>query len=678
MKHNELVKYRPDIDGLRAVAVLSVVIFHAFPSLITGGFVGVDVFFVISGYLISSILFKNLEKGTFSFFDFYSRRIRRIFPALIVVLFFCLTTGYFILLGEEYKQLGRHAVAGSLFFSNIALLKEFADYFDAAAELKPLLHLWSLGIEEQFYIFWPLTLYLAWRFGLNLFLVTLLTAIVSFVWNIAEFRANPVYSFYLPNTRVWELLLGAVLAWLQIFKVETIGDLLPEYFRKFEFSNYKISASVLKEKKAQDLLSLVGFALILVAVLFYNKETSFPRFAALLPVVGAILIIVSGPHAIVNKKILSLKPVVFIGLISFPLYLWHWPLLSFATIVESGTPAQEWRIIAVFLAFLLSVSTWHFLEKNLRFKEGKPILGLLIGLVIIIVLLGQDIYKRNGWEWRIKEYKQNAQIFEGWQIDDPACVQKFKSKFGDNIRYCLIGSVDRDPDAILMGDSHANSLAYGLIRKFSEQGSNLLHMGTGGCPPFFGMIGNEKWPCEKENKALEILEKDPRIKTVLMNSSGPRYVNLTNYEDKTPLRGIKYQYRPDILDPKKAFQQAFYDSVRRFTKAGKDVVYIADFPELDFDPKKCVPLRPFSLESVDAEYVCRVSRKDFDDRNKEYHEIIKSIQRDFPKMKVWNAWENFCDQIYCYAVRDNKLLYRDSHHISLEGSYWLGEKYDPK
>ncbi|TGL61454.1 acyltransferase family protein [Leptospira sarikeiensis] len=678
MKHNELVKYRPDVDGLRAVAVLSVVLFHAFPSFLTGGFVGVDVFFVISGFLISSILFKNLQSGTFNFFEFYVRRVRRIFPALLVVLFFCLGLGYYILLGEEYKQLGRHTFAGSLFFSNFALLDEFTDYFNVAAELKPLLHLWSLGIEEQFYIFWPLFLYIGWRLRLNLFLVTLFFGVVSFFLNIAEFQRNPIYTFYLPYTRIWELLAGAILAWFHTNEIKVFGDLLPHYFDKFKFSEYRLSFSFLREKRFQDLFSSLGFLFILISVLFYNKLTPFPGFAAVLPVFGSLLILFAGPEGIVNRKLLSTKPMVFVGLISFPLYLWHWPLLSFATILESGTPSQGWRITAVILSILFSVLTWQFVEKKIRFREGRSVLWVLVGLLLSVAFIGQNIYKRNGWEWRVKEYKENAKIFEGWRIEDDACIQKFRPKFGDNIRYCLLGSSDSEPVAAFLGDSHANSLAYGLIRKLKDQGTNVLHMGTGGCPPFFGMIGNEKWPCDKENFALEILEKDPKIKTFILNSSGPRYMNLSNYEDKASLKGIKYQYRPDITDPKQAFVQAFRDTVKRLLLAGKEVVYIVDVPEMDFDPKRCVPLRPFRLGFENLEQSCRVKRADFDERNKEYHEIVNSLKHEFPRMKVWEAWRPICDNEYCYALKDGKLLYRDSHHVSLEGSYWLGEKYDPK
>lgn len=677
MKHNDLVKYRPDIDGLRALAVLSVVLFHAFPSVITGGFVGVDVFFVISGYLISSILFKNLAKGTFSFGDFYARRVRRIFPALLVVLFFCAILGYFILLGEEYKQLGRHTTAGSLFFSNIALLDDLTDYFDGTAEMKPLLHLWSLGIEEQFYIFWPLALYITWRFRFNLLLVTFLSAMVSFFWNLIEFNKNPIYTFYLPYTRVWELLFGALLAWFQTGKVETIGDLLPNYFRRYEFSNYPVSFPLLKKRIVQNSISIIGFGLILSSVFFYNKDTSFPGFAALLPVFGALFILVSGPEGIVNRKILSLRAIVFVGLISFPLYLWHWPLLSFATIVESGTPAQEWRIIAVCLSFLFSILTWHFVEKNLRFRESRIVLGSLVGLLLMVAFLGHNIYKRNGWEWRVREYKENAKIFEGWQINDPTCVNKFKSTYGDNIFCCLVGSTERKPDVVLMGDSHANSLAYGLIRKFEKQGLNLLNMGRGGCPPFFGIEADPKRPCKSENFILEQLERDPKIKKIILNSRGPRYMTGKGYgeiESKAS-GGAKYK---DIADPKIAFKQAMFDTLTRFTKAGKEIVYIVDIPEIGFDPKRCVPLRPFRLEFGSSDSSCRIDRKDFEERNREYHEIVNSIRTDFPNIKIWEAWKNLCDEKFCYAMADGKLLYRDSNHLSMDGSYWLGDKYDPK
>ncbi|EIE03028.1 acyltransferase family protein [Leptospira licerasiae] len=680
MKHNDLVKYRPDIDGLRAVAVLSVVIFHAFPSVVTGGFVGVDVFFVISGYLISSILFKNLEKGTFSFFDFYSRRIRRIFPALLTVLIFCLVSGYFVLMGEEYKQLGEHTHAGSFFFSNIKLLDELSDYFDNAAELKPLLHLWSLGIEEQFYIAWPLVLFIAWRFRFNLFSITFLFALLSLTWNLADYKNNPIYTFYLPYSRIWELLFGAILAWFQTFNGNSIAELLPSYFKKFKFLNRPISIPILNDRKMRDFLSISGLILIFCAVFLYNKDTAYPGYAAILPVTGAFLLIFSGPDGLINSKFLRWKPLVFVGLISFPLYLWHWPLLSFASILESGTPELVWRLVAVLFSLIFSILTWHFIEKKIRFRENKSVIFALVGLLIFVGLLGRNIYKRNGWEWRIREYKHNAKIFEGWNTAEDGCVQRFQSEYGKNFPHCLVGDASKDPDVVLIGDSHANALAYGLIRKFESQGYNLLNMSKGGCPPFFGVEDNPKHPCEGPNHVLELLERNPKITKLILASRGPRYLTGKGYgEIEAKSSGsLKYKSRPDITDPQQAFQQAMYDTIKRLTAAKKEIVYIVDIPEIGFDPKRCVRLRPFQLKYSDVDQECRINRTDFDKRNIEYHKIISSIQRDFPSVKIWEAWKYLCDDKFCYAKVDGKLLYRDSNHLSLDGSYWLGEKYDPK
>ncbi len=213
-------KYRPDIDGLRAVAVLAVVAFHAFPSSLKGGFIGVDVFFVISGYLISTIIFESLDRGAFSFREFYARRIKRIFPALILILVACFTFGWFALLADEFKQLQKHIAAGTSFVSNHVLWSE-AGYFDNSAETKPLLHLWSLGIEEQFYIVWPLLLWFAWKRKFNLLTITILVAIVSFVLNLRGIKQDVVATFYSPQTRFWELLCGSLLAWVSLYKKGT-------------------------------------------------------------------------------------------------------------------------------------------------------------------------------------------------------------------------------------------------------------------------------------------------------------------------------------------------------------------------------------------------------------------------------------------------------------------------
>lgn len=217
--HNHLThpKYRADIDGLRAIAILSVVGFHAFPNWVKGGFIGVDVFFVISGYLISTIIIGSLERDSFNFVEFYSRRIKRIFPALLLVLIASFALGWFVLLADEYKQLGKHIAGGAGFISNFLFWNE-SGYFDNAAETKPLLHLWSLGIEEQFYIFWPLLLWFVWKKRFNLLTIAITVAIVSFALNIVKVRSDTVAAFYSPQTRFWELMAGSILAYMTLHK----------------------------------------------------------------------------------------------------------------------------------------------------------------------------------------------------------------------------------------------------------------------------------------------------------------------------------------------------------------------------------------------------------------------------------------------------------------------------
>src|SRR3954468_8850530 len=324
--------YRPDVDGLRAVAVLAVLAYHAFQGAMPGGFAGVDVFFVISGFLITGIILEDLKAGRFTVAGFYWRRIRRIFPALILVLAACLLLGWQVLLPDEFRALGKHVAAGAGFVSNIALWRE-AGYFDAAAELKPLLHLWSLGIEEQYYLLWPLALLLFFRRSL-LWLI-LGVACVSFALNVAIVGGHPRAAFFLPVTRFWELLAGALLAYLPMAK--------PSHLRSF-----------------------LGAALVIAGFALLNGERAFPGWWALLPVGGTALLISAGPSAWVNRAILSRRAVVYVGLISYPLYLWHWPLLSYARIVHDGEAPWELRCALLGLSIVLAALTFELVEKPIR------------------------------------------------------------------------------------------------------------------------------------------------------------------------------------------------------------------------------------------------------------------------------------------------------------------------
>ena len=364
--------YRPDIDGLRAVAVAAVIAFHAFPSLAPGGFIGVDVFFIISGYLISGLIFGQLKRGRFSIREFYYRRIKRIFPALIAVLIACFIVGSQILLSEEFKKLGSHIVSAALFIANFKYWSE-AGYFDAAAETKPLLHLWSLAVEEQFYLLWPALVWAAWRLRLNLFLVAVCIAVPSFILNVVDVQfQNLPAAFYSPGTRFWELMLGTMLAWA--------GS--PSTF----------------SPTLRNCQSAGGFALIFLAVALIARDAQFPGWWAVLPTAGTALIINAGPQVWLNRIILSHPAFVGFGLISYPLYLWHWPLLSFAAVAEGGPPAPAVRITAVMLSIILAFVTYKIIEKPIRYGD-RNVVAVCAALCVLMLAIGLiDWTWHAGWQ----------------------------------------------------------------------------------------------------------------------------------------------------------------------------------------------------------------------------------------------------------------------------------------
>ena len=371
--------YRLDIDGLRSLAVLSVVLFHAFPDVIHGGFIGVDIFFVISGYLISSIIYKGLNDRSFSFSDFYARRIKRIFPALIVVLISCLLFGWFSLLSNEYQQLGKHTFGASTFTNNFMFWAE-SGYFDNDAGTKPLLHLWSLSIEEQFYLLWPLLLWWIYKWKAHLGKILIGLTVGFTLLHFYIFHPDRVAAFYAPYARFFELLVGAYIAYQHLQpKRKTIHPLL---------------------KRFKSIQSFLGLGLILIGIQIITKESHFPGWYALLsPVLGTTLIIDSPKDSFINKYLFSNKVMVWIGLISYPLYLWHWPLLSFGYIVESQVPTLGMRIALIILAMIFATLTYYFIEKPIRFGNTKKSKRKVIALLILMITLGTTggvIYMKNG------------------------------------------------------------------------------------------------------------------------------------------------------------------------------------------------------------------------------------------------------------------------------------------
>ena len=351
--------YRADIDGLRAVAVLAVLAFHVAPRWLPAGFVGVDIFFALSGFLITGIILDGLTQQRFSFAGFYRRRIRRIFPALAIVLAASFALAWAILLPREMVDFARHAFAGAGFFANFQLLHEHG-YFNPAADTRPLLHLWSLAIEEQFYIVWPPLLWLAWRLRLPPILVIAAVFVASLGFELTTMQVNSETAFYLPQARVWEL---------------AAGGLLAAALRRFPAAMARLSG---------DWASASGGLLILVGLLLTPRDR-FPGLWPLLPVAGTLLLIATGPRGLLNRLLAQPVPIQ-IGLISYPLYLWHWPLLCFARILASHVPAPGIRLAILALAFVLAWLTTRLIETPLRFGHFAP--AKAAALLAAMVALG--------------------------------------------------------------------------------------------------------------------------------------------------------------------------------------------------------------------------------------------------------------------------------------------------
>lgn len=626
-------KYRPDIDGLRAIAVLAVVLFHAFPALIPGGFTGVDIFFVISGFLITGILARELEHGKFTFSGFYARRIRRIFPALLLVMAGCLAFAWFALFPDELKQLGLHLAGGAGFVSNLVLWQEVG-YFDRGADVKPLLHLWSLAIEEQFYIFWPVILLLASKLRLKLLLVSASVALLSFAVNVAGVAAFPDATFYSPASRAWELLLGAVLA-CSLHKAQPVALL----------ARAAAAISPNMRSAAGAVLLAIGFAVI-------TRERQFPGWYALLPTAGALLMIGAGPQAWFNRVVLSNRLLVWFGLISYPLYLWHWPLLSFAHIVESGTPAPQLRAGLVALAIALAWLTWRFVERPLRFGEGRHKVVALAGLMVALAAAGGYVWHKGGMPERAAIVDNARHQKSLVLVEDVQNAAACKKRFGfDTIyKYCLLAHPDQQPTVALIGDSHAYHVTAGLMKHYTSRGDNLLYLGTR--HPYWGLAPGADPYQQVTQRMLELAMSTASIKTVLIST----HIRL---DTSTPDSRIMYA--------------AARDTIRRFTEAGKHVILMEDVPILTFDPRACI--KRAGIVSSATRVPCALPRADVDRQTPENEVLVAGLLRDFPTVELFRTRDLLCDATLCWAMKDGSLLYRDANHLSYEGDLYIGMKF---
>jgi peptidoglycan/LPS O-acetylase OafA/YrhL len=490
-------KYRPDVDGLRAIAVLLVLNFHAFPDATPGGFVGVDVFFVISGFLITGIITRELEAGRFSLVEFYNRRIRRIFPALIVVLAATLALGWFWMLPQAFAQLGSDSFASAAFLANIALLLQ-SGYFDIESAKKPLLHLWSLGIEEQFYLFWPLLLMLAARLRLSIIAMAAVLGIASFLLNVALIGSNPVATFYLPFTRAFELLAGAVLAcgWI---KVSQSGAA----------SNWR---------------AWIGMALIAASVALLDSHRAFPGWWAVLPVAGSALLL-SAPAAWMNRVVLASRPMVWIGLISYPLYLWHWPLLVFGEMIKFRSLTLLERELILLASLALAWATYRFVEIPFRFGRPSPRKMVALGAgMALIAVAGIAIVSGRGFEFRLPpEIRAMASVRTDsfkWRFHECLLDLSQETSFADS---CV--ERDRRPLVLIWGDSTAGALLPGLRKAQEMRGFAIAQLTSSSCIPALGAEIPGVPKCRAMNDKVFSLIREIKPDIVLLHGTWEKHLD---------------------------------------------------------------------------------------------------------------------------------------------------------
>jgi len=467
-RHESDARYRADIDGLRAVSILLVVGYHAQPRLVPGGFIGVDIFFVISGFLISGIILTQAKAGAFSLLQFYGRRVRRIFPALIVVLAVSYLIGWFVLLPDGFALLGKSTLAGVAFVSNLFQLRQ-SGYFAPDAAENPLVHLWSLGIEEQFYIFWPLLLVLLFGTKHRRFWMGAI-AVASFGASLIIFLGYKEWSFYSPIPRAWELLAGGILASRLIDGPER--RLLPLH---------------------DNLVAALGIAAIAGGAALLNKESLFPGTFALLPVLGALLII-GAPNSAVNRFLLSNRAMVLIGLISYPLYLWHWPLLSYLAIVRNDTPTELEIGAAVLVAFMLAWLTFRFVEIPLRRRPNAvPFLSFAL---LAVGIAGFVAAGNSGFGFRFPaEIRDIATLAPQGNAGfrDKCFLEAPGAKLDGN----CIEPGDK-PLLFLWGDSTAAALYPGLKKAEETIPFRLAHFALPGCAPILAARAN----CDANNALI--------------------------------------------------------------------------------------------------------------------------------------------------------------------------------
>lgn len=656
------MNYRRDIDGLRALAILPVVLYHAGFSIFSGGFVGVDVFFVISGFLITSIIVNEIKANRFSLINFYERRIRRIFPALFTVFATCTVIAALIFLPQDFKDFSQSLAAATLFASNLLFFKE-TGYFAGAAELKPLLHTWSLAVEEQFYIGFPILLLLIHKFTKNRYALILWPlTLLSLAAGIYLAFNHQAAAFYLPIGRAWELFIGGLLA---------LG-LVPS----------------VKSKSVNTTLFSVGVASILVSIFTFSENTVFPGYAALLPCLGAALIIYSGREAVSAVACVLENPLaVYIGKISYSLYLWHWPLFAFykyyymqpADIISAGA------LIAA--SFILAIISYHVIEQPFR---RKAILRSTLSLYIVAALgmggfiaLGALGHITKGLPQRLPENvaEMSGKAYEDAVLalpDRHKCLGSVEKNKGmvEQVKageLCSLGEASVSASYILWGDSHAEAIRKGFIDLSNQYGIKGVFAGYTGCPPAEGLKRYDvpANQCDQFSAATLGYILAEKIPHVVMYARWPLYIESTMYGNETGkppffARGTSTQ-NAELLEEK------MRQTIEVLQTNGIKVSLIAGTPEIGDDVSNMMAKSALYKRGDDLNMLLAPTIAEYEARQKSSNAFLQMLSNEYD-LKIYWPHQELCDEKYCPVLdREGRPLYRDDDHLSLYGA----EKLEP-
>jgi len=651
--------YRADIDGIRSIAILSVVLFHARLPLFSGGFTGVDIFFVISGFLIGGHIYSDIRRGTFTFLTFYQRRVKRILPAFYVVLVFTLLVAVVFLSPFEAEHLGKTAFWSTLSASNI-LFWQTAGYFDPNSEYNPLLMTWSLGVEEQFYCIIPLILVIFNRIRRTLLLPATLFACVASL-SLAAFAlgSHPTFVFYMLPCRAWELGIGVALA-------------LAEKDRLIALS-----------RPVAEAINLIGVALVVVPILILTVTTPFPGLAALPSVLGTAFVIAT-PTTWINRRVLSAQPLVFIGKVSYSWYLWHWPLLAYVRILYGNTPPPLAIALTLVLAFLAAVLSYYFVEQPFRSSTVRPgpLVLRYVAASLLVAIACAALWRSQGIPQRSPSLASIET--ESLSLTTDPCLAPYGKDTPNLSRACFESSPD-SPGVAIWGDSHSAALAPGLRAMAASHGYRFTELSKASCPP---LLGVSRYLPHHPMLAAECFQFNKTVLSTLQSDAGIRVVALAGFwsapfhQSQEDGWLVSNPYRPDtslaLEESRQLFAQSLAATIRTLQRAGKTVIVFGDVPEFGVDPLWRIRTSRILVRHTMGSWLGVLEDRDPGTDSPvdvamaaQSQKLLEDTVVPVPHAAFVDLRREFCVNTWTCKYRNgNSLLYTDPQHLSAIGAHY--------